>query len=140
MTTIWTIGHGDRSIEDIDRDLTAHGISTIVDVRRAPADALVPHFDRRPLESFASQTDRGYRWMGLTLGRGAEYGLNDAIAELAALAAASRTVVMCKEVEPDECHRSTMIAELLRDQDVRVLHILPGGVTRPDEPHLPLGQ
>ncbi|MEN8233818.1 MAG: hypothetical protein ABFR89_02705 [Actinomycetota bacterium] len=138
MTTIWTIGYGDRSVEDIDRDLMVHGISTIVDVRRAPADPLVPRFDRRQLEIFAAQTDRGYRWMGLTLGEGAEYGLDDAIAELIALAAVARTVVICREVEPDKCHRSTMIAALLRDRDIRVVHILPGGVARPDEPHLPL--
>jgi uncharacterized protein (DUF488 family) len=138
VTTIWTIGHGDRAIEDIDRDLTAHGISTIVDVRRAPADPLAPQFDRRHLETFASQSDRGYRWMGLTLGRGAEYGLDDAIAELVALATVGRTVVMCKEPDPENCHRSTMIAALLRKRDVRVLHIMPGGDTRPDEPHLPL--
>mgnify|MGYP001820051626 FL=1 len=68
-TTIWTIGHGDRSFDDIERGLAEHGVTMIVDVRRDPEKARNPDFGRRRLEDLAAEAVFGFRWLGSTLGR-----------------------------------------------------------------------
>jgi len=135
-TTIWTIGYGQRSFDDIERDLAALNISMIIDVR-AGRDSRSPDFDHRRLEELATEAGIGYRWMGSTLGTDSTIEADNAIAELIALASTARTVVLCRESDPMHCRRSTVIAPALVERGVTVSHILPEGVTRSHESPLP---
>lgn len=137
MTTIWTIGHGDRSFDDVERDLATHGISFIVDVRRDPDTPKTPDFSRRRLEDRAAEAGIGYRWMGSTLGRRSFSEESGAIDDLIALAAVSPLVILGGKPDPTPCHRSAALAPALRARDVEVVHILGDGSTRRHESPLP---
>ena len=135
--TIWTIGHGERSFDDIERDLATHGISLIVDVRRDPDTPKTPDFSRRRLEERAAEAGIGYRWMGATLGRQSLSEDSGAIDDLIALAAVSPIVILGGKPDPDACHRSTVLAPALQARDVAVVHILADGSIRRHESPLP---
>jgi len=139
-TTIWTIGYGQRSFDDIERDLADLNISMIADVRAGRDDTGTPDFDHRRLEELSAEAGIGYRWMGSTLGGDSTIEATGAIDNLMTIAAATRTVVLCREPDPLHCHRSTVVAPALVSRGVTVVHILPDGVTRPHESPLPFGR
>jgi len=136
-TTIWTIGFGERSFDDVERDLADLDISMIVDVRTRRDDPRVRDFDHRRLEELATEAGFGYRWMGSTLGEDSVAEVGAGVDDLIAIAEASRTVVLCREPDAEQCHRSTVIAPALGARGVAVIHILPNGSTRPHESPLP---
>ncbi len=139
-TTIWTIGYGNRSFDDIERDLAALDISMIIDIRTHRDDPQVPDFDHRRLDELAAEAGIGYRWMGTTLGEESAADVGIAVDDLVAIASASRTVILCREPDALRCHRSTVIAPALRARDITVVHILPDGSTRPHESPLPFAR
>ena len=136
-TTIWTIGYGQRPFDDIERDLADLDISTIIDVRARRDDPRNPDYDYRRLEEFAAEAGIGYRWIGSTLGEESPVEIGTAVDNLIAIATASRTVVLCRESDPSQCHRSTVIAPALTARDIAVVHILSDGTTRRHESPLP---
>ena len=133
---MWTIGYGDRSFANIERDLAGLNISMIIDVR-TDRDSRSPDFHHRRLEELAAEAGIGYRWMGSTLGTDSTIAADNAIADLIALASATRTVVLCRESNPLHCRRSTAIAPALVERGITVSHLLPEGVTRSHESPLP---
>ena len=137
MTTIWTIGYGERPFDDIEREVAGLGISMIIDVRARRDDPRTPDYDYRRLEELAAEAGIGYRWMGSTLGEESPVEIDTAVDNLIAIGEASRTVLLCREPDPSHCHRFTVIAPALRARDIAVVHILPGGVTRSHESPLP---
>jgi uncharacterized protein (DUF488 family) len=144
-TTVWTIGHGAGSFTDLEQRIAPLGISMIVDVRSQPFSRHAPDFTRRRLEELADEAGVGYRWLGATLGGrpddgpvGPERpGFDESIEELIELADSAPAVILCAELEPDFCHRSTIIGAALDRRGVDVRHILGDGSTRPHEPPLP---
>jgi len=136
-TTIWTIGYGQRPFDDLERDLSGLGISMIIDIRARRDDPGNPDYDYRRLEELGAEAAIGYRWMGSTLGEESPVEIDTAVDNLIAIASVSHTVVLCREPEPSQCHRSTVIAPALTSRDVAVVHILPDGATRTHESPLP---
>jgi uncharacterized protein (DUF488 family) len=134
---IWTVGHGDRSFDDVERHLSAVGISMIVDIRQEPDEPHAPDFHRRRIERLAADAGIGYRWLGASFGGDSAIDRTDAIAELIALASVSTTVVLCREADPAACRRSTLIAPMLLEHNVGIVHILTDGSTRLHEDTLP---
>ena len=139
-TTIWTIGHGDRSFDDIERGLAEHGVTMIVDVRRDPEKARNPDFGRRRLEDRAAEAGIGYRWMGTTLGRQSFSTDSGALDDLIALATVAPTAILGGNPDPTACHRSTTLAPALRARNLEVVHLLADGSTRRHESSLPFEQ
>jgi len=155
--TVATIGYGDRTFSDVAAALTAHGIGFIADVRSIPYSRHAPDFTRDRLLHLAAEMNLGYRWLGDRLGgRPADPALwkdgrpdPDAIAgsggfaagitELEGLAATSTLVLLCAELEPDGCHRATIIAPELERRGHHVVHILGDGSLVPHQPPLGLG-
>jgi len=146
---IWTIGHSTRSLAQLTDLLHEFQIQTLADVRRFPASARHPHFNKPALQK--SLPDAGIRYQHfLDLGgrrpprpdshnllwrnpsfRGyADYmetqPFQDGIAQLLILARASRTAIMCSEAVWWRCHRC-MIADHLKSLNLQVLHILSPG-------------
>ncbi len=136
-TTIWTIGHGGRSFDTVERQLSDVGISLIIDIRAEPDDPHAPDFARRRIERLAADAGIGYRWFGVSLGSDTPSDLTGGIADLVALASVSTTVVLCREADAAACRRSTLIAPMLRDRDIAVVHLLADGSTRRHEAPLP---
>jgi len=142
---VWTIGHGAGSFTDLEERIAPHGISIVVDVRSQPYSRHAPDFTRRETEALAEDAGIGYRWMGSTLGGkpddgpvGPERpGFDESIEELIELADSTPTVIMCAELEPGACHRSTIVGAALDQRGVEVQHILGDGSIRHHEPPLP---
>lgn len=65
---IYSVGHSTRSQEDFVTLLRAHGIQTLVDVRRWPTSARFPHFAREALESSLAAVRVCYLHLGKELG------------------------------------------------------------------------
>lgn len=141
--TIFTIGYEGLNIDVFMSLLTAHGIDTVVDVRELPLSRK-RGFSKKALESVLSMSGRSYVHM-VELGcpkpirdRYREDGdwsryidgflthlktHENAIAELAALAATSNCALLCYEADFNFCHRS-MVASAVKDYcGARVMHI-----------------
>ncbi|MDV3238238.1 MAG: DUF488 domain-containing protein [Gammaproteobacteria bacterium] len=154
MTTLYTVGHSQRTLDDLMSLLHAAGIATLVDVRRRPQSARYPHFNEDSLRAAATAAGMQYHWAGRQLGgqraplagsphralgddglRGyADYMDQDAFAKAAAqligLARRAPTAILCAERDPLHCHRS-LIADYLTLQGIEVIHLLDAGVSRP---------
>ncbi len=150
--TLYTVGHSNRSIQDLLALLGSAGIQTLVDVRRVPRSGRHPQFNEPQLRVVMSSAGIVYHWAGRQLGgrrddrpdsphtalQGAFRGYADymetedfekAAAQLISLASQGRTAVMCAERDPDQCHRS-LIADYLTLQGLSVLHLVAPGEIR----------
>src|SRR3989449_11406988 len=141
--SIWTVGHGTRSVDDLIRLLAAQGVGRLVDVRTVPRSRHNPQFNRDRLPDDLARAGIGYVHMpglgglrrprpdSVNLGwrnsgfRGyADYmqtlefaaGLD----RLIAIALERRTAIMCAEAGPWERHRSLL-------SDALLVHGLPAG-------------
>jgi len=143
--TIWTIGHSTRSIEEFAGILVAHGIQTIVDVRRFPGSKRLPQFGSAALESVLAGRNVGYQWIGALGGRRrpdpdspndawrhaafrayADHMATEEFAaglfELEMIAQGSRAAIMCAEALWWRCHRR-LIADALTSLGYEVRHV-----------------
>lgn len=152
MTTLYTIGHSNRTIEDFISLLVGAGMTCLVDVRAYPASRRHPQFARAALDRSLAAAGIRYVWEGGALGgrrrqtaesphvalsepafrayadHMATAGFRDGIGRLKRLGDDMRTAVMCAERLPCECHRS-FIADFLVAGGDEVWHVLgPGEV------------
>ena len=119
--------------------LRQHGIELLVDVRSSPYSRYVPQANRENLARTVESTGISYRWMGDRLGGKpggsvADYDqladsptFQQGIADLMAEAAHRTTAIMCSEGDHRQCHRHKLIAPILLDHNLDVLHIQPDG-------------
>ncbi|MGI8740178.1 MAG: DUF488 domain-containing protein [Gammaproteobacteria bacterium] len=68
MSTIYTIGHGNRHVEEFLELLAAARIERIVDIRAYPGSRRHPQFRREALRASLEDNGIDYRWMGNALG------------------------------------------------------------------------
>lgn len=137
----WTIGYGDRPLEEFLGLLEAHGIQVVVDVRRFPASK-IEHFRRENLERSLSERGVAYVWLGRELGgyRAGGYEkhmetelFKSGFARLVEIVGERRACVMCRETNPRYCHRR-FISRELEKIGVEVLHIVGGKLARSRRP------
>ena len=152
MKQIFTAGHSNRPLEEFLDLLEGAGIELLADVRAYPASRRHPHFGREPLSTALQGRGIGYLWLGRELGghrtarpdspntalapvwRGyadqmQTAGFAQAIMELEVQALSRRTVVMCAERNPDDCHRN-LIADRLTALEWCVTHIIGANESR----------
>ena len=145
-STIWTIGHSTRPIDEFIGLLRAHQISLLVDVRTVPRSRYNPQFNTDTLAQ--SLRDAGFQYRHLPklggLRKPKKDSLNDGwrnasfrgyadymqteefLNALEALMADSRlqaTAIMCAEAVPWRCHRS-LIADALVSRGWDIRHIM----------------
>ena len=140
---IYTIGYGSRSVDEFIQVLQEHDIAYLIDVRSAPYSRYKPEFSREPLDAELERHGIRYVFMGDTLGGRPDdeecYDVNGkvdyemmkkieryqiGIKRLQTAVAQKQCVaLMCSEGKPENCHRSKLIGESLREQNVRVTHI-----------------
>jgi uncharacterized protein (DUF488 family) len=138
-----TFGYGRRTLEDCLVLLKAHRVEYVVDVRSSPRSGYKPEFSREPLSAAFRQSGLTYVFMGDELGGRPndpscydERGHVDYLAcrrrvrfadGITRLLHASRNgyrvALMCSEGKPETCHRSKLIAEVLTESGVGVLHL-----------------
>jgi uncharacterized protein (DUF488 family) len=149
--TLYSVGHGNRTTEELIAILAQAGIETLVDVRAQPRSTRHPRFNEDMLRSACERAGIAYHWAGRQLGglraprRGSPHialkedvrGFADhmgsepfkkAAAQLLHMAVRAPTAILCAERDPLQCHRA-LIADYLLLQGARVLHLIgPGDV------------
>ena len=143
---IWTIGHSNRTLDELLALLARFDIQAIADVRRHPGSRRQPWFAREALEQSLPEHGLAYRWIPALGGRRRPLpdspntawrnqsfrGYADHIqsgefaaglAELLEFAAGQRSAMMCAEVLWWRCHRA-LIADVLTVRGIDVNHIL----------------
>lgn len=144
--SLFTIGYGSRSLQEFIATLQTHRIQYLIDVRTAPYSKFKPEFSKEVLEKQMMAVGIRYVFMGDTLGGQpkdpachtdgkVDY---DKVrvqpffqAGLTRLRKAAeqprRTVLMCSEGRPEQCHRSKLIGEALAAAGIPLCHINEDG-------------
>jgi uncharacterized protein (DUF488 family) len=154
VSTLYTIGHSTRTLDELLEALRAHSIHTLVDIRSFPMSRRLPHFNRESLEKTLPEAGIRYVSMKELGGRRkkirddsphialrspsfrnyADYMLTaefrGAIASLIELAEQSPTAYMCAERVYFRCHRM-MVSDWLVGHGHQVLHIDGIGPAKP---------
>ncbi len=146
---LFTIGHGALPFDDLLRRLERHGVRTVLDVRSEPYSSRAPQYNGREMGAELTADGISYRWLGDRLG-GKPLGpdgrvptadpslLAAGVTEAAGLARGATSALLCAELDPDHCHRTTKLAECFEDAGFTVVHILADGSTRTHQPTLGL--
>jgi len=151
---IYTIGHGNRTSDELVEALRSQRIEQLVDVRSFPGSRRHPQFGRQELERSLPEHGIAYTWMKDLGGRRrprpdshhtgwrvesfrayADYmetpAFSAALDELARLARERLTAYMCAERLWWQCHRR-LISDALAVRGMDVVHILDA---QKSEPH-----
>lgn len=151
---LWTIGHSNRSIDELLSLLAGAQIELLADVRRYPGSRAHPQFNRDVLGESLSEQGIDYRhledlggrrstrladspntaWRVDSFNRYADYMTTSqfvaGLAELIGLAEKRRTAIMCSEAVPWRCHRR-LIADAMIVRGWSVYDIIGPGPARP---------
>ncbi|MGF7231851.1 DUF488 family protein [Arachidicoccus sp.] len=145
-STIYTIGHSTRDLDDFLFLLTKNKIELLADVRSFPGSRKYPQFNRENLAVCTPEVgveymhfkDLGGRrklnkgslntsWHNTSFRSYADYmetkAFKNATAELIKIAKEKKTCIMCSEAVWWRCHRS-MIADYLKSKNWTVFHII----------------
>lgn len=152
---ICTIGHGSQPFSELELRLTKHHVQTIVDVRSIPYSKHAPDFRKKTLVGITAAAGIGYRWLGDRLGGrpddpalistdgrpdydkvAATTAFAAGLDEIEALTQTGQVAILCSELEPEGCHRMTLLSPALEARGYRVVHILGDGSGRAHQPGL----
>jgi uncharacterized protein (DUF488 family) len=143
-TTIYSIGHGNKKIEDFIAELKSFNILYLLDIRSKPYSKWNPQFNQVVFEMELKKHDIKYVFVGDSLGGLPEdrscYDdegkvVYDLIKEkdffkqgLERLTTANekkiRLAIMCSESKPEECHRTKLIGQELLKKEISLKHII----------------
>lgn len=152
-STLYTIGYGNKQIEDFVEALKAFDIQYLVDVRSKPYSRWNPAFKKQNLESTLQKHQIIYVFAGDQLGGypqasdcyDAEGKVDyDKLREKAFFKAGLQRLVtahekqiplaiMCRESDPQKCHRSLLIGRELLKKGIAMNHIISPEETRSQE-------
>lgn len=154
-TTVYTVGHSTRAIEDFVALLMAYHVEMVVDVRTIAGSRHNPQYNEEELCDTLSRNNIAYMhmkglgglrhttkesinlaWNNLSFRAYADYMQTpeflDNLHQLIQIANEKRTVIMCAEAVPWRCHRS-LIGDALLIRDVSVVDIM---TEKSSKPHL----
>jgi len=141
-STLYSIGHGNKSIETLIEELKHFGINYLIDIRSKPYSKYNPQFNQNELKFSLLNKNIKYTFMGDVLG-----GLPDDTScytnghvdydklkekdffkkGLQRLITANekkiKVAIMCSESKPEECHRTKLIGEELIKLGINLNHI-----------------
>jgi uncharacterized protein (DUF488 family) len=150
---IYTIGHSNRSFEELVAMLRAFGVTVLVDVRTIPKSRHNPQFNAETLRAalrrrriryvplrelgglrHARKDSLNSAWRNESFRGYADYMQTEAfeagIAQLLALSGAGTVALMCAEAVPWRCHRS-LVADALTARGLCVEHIMSKSRAQP---------
>ncbi len=153
MTTIYSIGHSNKTLFEFIKILKFYKIELVVDVRSLPGSRKFPRFNKENLlVSLLDEKIEYYHHSGLggmrkvkkdsknnlwhnSSFRGyADYmeseEFSKAIDSFMVMVSGKTVVIMCAEALWWRCHRA-MISDYLKSKDIEVMHIMAVGVTKP---------
>jgi uncharacterized protein (DUF488 family) len=144
---IFTIGYGQRQIDDLIALLRQYGIVYLLDVRSKPYSKFNPDFSKAALEGHLTQAGIKYLYMGDTLGgqpdvascytsngrvdyekvKEKEFYRRGIDRLRTAWEQGLRVALMCSEAKPELCHRTKLIGVTLDEEGIPVAHIDENG-------------
>ena len=148
MPTVFTIGHSNQSAAEFVALLMKHNIECVVDVRSTPYSSYNPQFNRETLKECLGRSSIDYLYSGDDLGGHpdpAEFyeGGRVAYERVAARPEFRRgikrvvdeserhsLVLMCAEEDPAKCHRHPLLARMLVEHGIEVLHLRHDGLVQ----------
>ena len=144
-TTLYSIGHGTKDLEEFLLELQSFNIQYLIDVRSSPFSKWAPQYNQIPLSNSLQSKGIRYYYMGDIIGGRPKddacyddegYYSYKKMAEvpsfkegLVRLVNANqkqiRVAIMCSESNPAECHRSKLIGRELYDKfQIDMKHII----------------
>lgn len=143
-STIYSIGHGNKTIKDFIKEIKSFDIGFLIDIRSKPYSKWNPQFNRSSLELEVKVNELKYLFLGDKLGGLPDdrscYDSNGKVVYdliknksffqegLKRLITANenrvKVVIMCSESKPEECHRSKLIGEVLLEKNISINHII----------------
>lgn len=128
--TIYSIGHSNRTLDELVSVLKRYGVETLADIRTYTRSKRNPHFDREALETELPSRGIGYIWIS-ELGGMREDGYENYMSTsgfeegfniLINVARERMTAFMCSELDWRHCHRS-FVSHALHSRGWEVVHI-----------------
>ena len=149
VNLVHTVGHSNRSAEDLIGLLHRAGITDVVDVRSTPYSRHVAQFNQENLRVTLNERDIQYLHLGDSLGgrprsrrlynqdgradyrmMALEKSFQKGIKKVMEMAEAGRRpVLMCAEGNPLQCHRALLVGHELWRREMQVVHITSAGRT-----------
>ena len=149
VNPVHTVGHSNRSIQDFIGLLRRAGITDVIDVRSTPYSRHVAQFNRENLRVTLNERDIQYLHLGDSLGgrpgsrrlynqdgradyrmMALEKSFQQGMEQVMKMAEAGRrTVLMCAESNPVQCHRALLVGHELWKREMQVVHITNAGRT-----------
>lgn len=148
VTAIWSVGHSTHPLPTFLDLLRDEAIQVLADVRSQPFSRFNPQFNRSELRAALKDAGLDYVFMGEELGgRPPEENLYDedghvlygelaktprfrsGLERLIEGATRFRVAMLCSEEDPTHCHRRLLIARVLCNEGVSVVHIRGNGAT-----------
>ena len=146
-STIYSIGHGEKEIDEFIAELKKFKIQYLLDIRSKPFSRCSPQFNHAELKCSLDEQKIKYVFMGDTLGglpsERSCYNKDGNImynlvkekvffkTGLQRLVTANEKkiviAIMCSDTEPEECHRSKLIGAELFKINIPIKHIVSGG-------------
>ena len=143
-STIYSIGHGNKKIEEFIKELKSFNIVFLLDIRSKPYSKWNPQFNQVQLEKELNENLITYVFVGDSLGGLPEdrscYDnegkvVYDLIKEkdffkkglkrlLSANSKKIKLAIMCSESKPEECHRSKLVGQELLKEKISLNHII----------------
>lgn len=139
---IFTIGYGNRNLDEFYSILKKQSINYLIDIRTSPYSRHNQPFSREFLTDWLKFRDIHYIFFGDTLGgrpldkdcysddkvdyekvQGKDFYKNGIARLITAWEKNLSIVLMCSEIKPEECHRSKLIGNTLLQKKVEVQHI-----------------
>jgi uncharacterized protein (DUF488 family) len=143
--SVYTIGYGGRTIDDVVALITKHRVAAIADVRTTPYSNRYPAFAREQLQQTLQTLRVSYVFLGEELGaRPSDPAMYDkgrvsyrllrsssafrsGIARISGGSESLQIALLCAEKDPLACHRAILIAPALVREGLQVLHIGANG-------------
>jgi len=141
-STLYTIGHGNKSIETLIEELKYFGIDYLIDIRSKPYSKYSPQFNQNELKFSLLNKNIKYTFMGDVLGglpddtscytnghvdydklKEKEFFKNGLQRLITANTKKIKVAIMCSESKPEECHRTKLIGEELIELGININHI-----------------
>jgi len=149
-TTIYTIGHGNKKIDQFIFELESFNIQYLLDIRSKPFSKWNPQFNKDSLGKTLKSVGITYVFVGDTLGglpednscydhngkvvydfiRDKPFFLNGLKRLTTAHDKRINLAMMCSESKPEECHRSKLIGEELLKKQISLKHIVSGDIVK----------
>ena len=152
MSTLYSIGHGNKTFEEFEKELRFFNIQYLIDVRSKPFSKWNPTFNQDMLKCLLQRNGYIYVYMGDSIGGlpsdtscytdghidYAKLGVKDSFKKglmrlITAAEKELRVAIMCSESEPEKCHRSKLIGQELMKYNISLNHIIGVGKIQSQE-------